>query len=209
MHGGLARGVRPPAHDRNRQSASTISATTRPSPRGSRRSPACSTSSWWRVEAAGLEHVPSPAACCWSATTPGGFFPYDGLMIAEALARASSGRRTAGAAAGRGLRLSDAVSRSGCWRAPASSARRRRTPGGCSPASRPSSRFPRGPRVSASTIATATACSASRAAASCRWRSRPGRRSRAGRGRRCARRSIPCWRAGNGWRAVSTCRTSR
>ena len=40
---------------------------------------------WWRVEAAGLEHVPLAGRLLLVGNHSGGLFPYDGVMIAEAL----------------------------------------------------------------------------------------------------------------------------
>ena len=40
---------------------------------------------WWRVEASGLDHVPLSGRLLLVGNHSGGLFPYDGLMIAEAL----------------------------------------------------------------------------------------------------------------------------
>jgi 1-acyl-sn-glycerol-3-phosphate acyltransferase len=40
---------------------------------------------WWRVDAAGLEHVPLTGRLLLVGNHSGGMFPYDGVMIAEAL----------------------------------------------------------------------------------------------------------------------------
>ncbi len=40
---------------------------------------------WWRVEAAGLDHVPLSGRLLLVGNHSGGVFPYDGMMIAEAL----------------------------------------------------------------------------------------------------------------------------
>lgn len=40
---------------------------------------------WWRVETSGLEHVPLTGRLLLVGNHSGGFFPYDGVMIAEAL----------------------------------------------------------------------------------------------------------------------------
>jgi 1-acyl-sn-glycerol-3-phosphate acyltransferase len=40
---------------------------------------------WWRVEATGLEHVPMTGRLLLVGNHAGGIFPYDGVMIAEAL----------------------------------------------------------------------------------------------------------------------------
>jgi 1-acyl-sn-glycerol-3-phosphate acyltransferase len=40
---------------------------------------------WWRVEATGLEHVPLSGRLLLVGNHSGAFFPYDGVMIAEAL----------------------------------------------------------------------------------------------------------------------------
>lgn len=40
---------------------------------------------WWRVDTSGLEHVPLTGRLLLVGNHSGGFFPYDGVMIAEAL----------------------------------------------------------------------------------------------------------------------------
>ncbi len=40
---------------------------------------------WWRVEATGLEHVPMSGRLLLVGNHSGGIFPYDGVMVAEAL----------------------------------------------------------------------------------------------------------------------------
>jgi 1-acyl-sn-glycerol-3-phosphate acyltransferase len=46
---------------------------------------------WWRVEAGGLDHVPATGRLLLVGNHSGAFFPYDGLMIAEALRSAHPG----------------------------------------------------------------------------------------------------------------------
>ena len=99
--------------------------------------PACSTSSGGASRRRARPRAASRPSCCWSATTPGGLFPYDGVMIAEALRAHHPG-------GGRHARplVEDFVYQHAVPRAGAGAGRHRprvvaRTPAGCSRASRP------------------------------------------------------------------------
>ncbi len=50
---------------------------------------------WWRVDTAGLERVPASGRLLLVGNHSGGLFPYDGVMIAEALRRHPDGGREA------------------------------------------------------------------------------------------------------------------